>query len=548
MNDGVMRRGRVLYIAFLVLSFSLFAFLLTYHNTGLTSALTNPIANRLTNSTFAAAPEIPPTSSLIGSTNCRYGVAADYDQAAWLPTVGAGWYINFGTASSAIPDTEFVQFITIHQNKNGTIYLPSFTVGPALTESELGAVVDANPGHLWVVGNEIERVGQGDIYPDIYAIAYHDVYHFIKQRDPSAQVAVAALVQVTPARLAYLDLVWDAYLEAFDHPMPVDVWTFHLYILPEVMADGVTPNGIANIPLGVNEPPNPPFSNWRRESGGSAAACAANDVYCFAEHTDMPTFKQQVVNMREWLKEHGQQEKPLLLTEFSVLYPYILDPGGSCFIQDEYGNCFTPQRVSTFMQQTFNYLDGPESRDPNLGYSADGGRLVQQWLWYKMWVNSTGDVSNLLNSNYTSLPAGSINALSPIGQQHRNLVTPQTLNVNLFPYQYNTTQINNDTVDIHIQVMNNGNTEATGSFNVSLYTNPNHTGLIGTATLSGVEGCVRDNMVATIRWSGLATGSHTFYGRIDATNQIPETNEQDNFINGFVLVNPDRLFLPQVVR
>lgn len=543
MNDWAMWRGRALFFTFFCLSFTLVTVAI-----GFTVQPTSPIANHLTSSTFAAAPEIPPTSSLIGSTNCRYGVAADYDQAPWLPTVGAGWYINFGTASSVIPDTEFVQFISVHQNKNGPIYLPSFTVGPPLSESELGAVIDANPGHLWVVGNEIERVGQGETYPDIYAIAYHDVYYYIKQRDPSAQVAVAALVQVTPARLAYLDLVWDAYLDTFGQPMPVDVWTFHLYILPEVMADGVTPNGIGGVPLGVNEPPNSPFSNWRRESGGSSTACPLNEVYCFAEHTDMATFKQQVIAMRQWLKAHGQQEKPLILTEFSVLYPYEVDPGGSCFLQDEYGNCFTPQRLSTFMQQTFSYLDGPEGKDATLGYSADDGRLVQQWLWYKMYIDGTGDVSNLLNSNYTTMPAGSINALSPLGQQHRNQVTSQALTVNLLPYHFTTTQINNDTVDIHIQVMNNGNTEVTSNFNVSLYTNPNYTGLIGSATLTGVEGCTRDNLVATIRWSGLATGSHTFYGKIDANNQIPENNEQDNFISGFVLVNPGHTFLPRVAR
>lgn len=543
MNSWMIWRGRALFFAFFCFSF-IFATVLI----GFTAQPTSAITSQLSSSTFAAAPEIPPTSSLIGSTNCRYGVAADPDQVAWIPTVGAGWYINFGTASSAIPDTEFVQFISVRQNKNGPIYLPSFTVGPPLTESELGAVIDANPGHLWVVGNEIERVGQGDIYPEIYAIAYHDVYHYIKQRDPSAQVAVAALVQVTPSRLAYLDLVWEAYLDTFGQPMPVDVWTFHLYILPEVMADGVTPNGIANVPLGVNEPPNPPFNNWRRESGGNAASCPLDQVYCFAEHTDMPTFKQQVVAMRQWLKTHGQQEKPLLLTEFSVLYPYIVDPGGSCFIQDEYGNCFTPQRVSSFMQQTFSYMDGPEGRDPNLGYSADGGRLVQQWLWYKMYVDGTGDVSNLLKSNYTTLPAGSTSALSPIGQQHRNLVTPQALTVNLLPYHYTFTQTNNDTVDIHVEVMNNGNTEVTGDFTVRLYADPNHTVPIGVATLNGVEGCTRDKLVATISWSGLATGSHTFYGKIDANSQIPENNEQDNFLTGFVLVNPDHIYLPRVAR
>lgn len=56
----------------------------------------------------------------------------------------------------------------------------------------------------------------------------------------------------------------------------------------------------------------------------------------------MIVFDEQIRDMRQWMKDHGQQDKPLLLTEFSVLYPYIQDPGGTCFVQDEYGQCFTP--------------------------------------------------------------------------------------------------------------------------------------------------------------------------------------------------------------
>lgn len=543
MNKWFLWRGRVFYFLLLTGTLTLIHGFMSGYERWVAPTPINDSAP----TTFAAAPEIPPTS-VIGNSNCRYGVAADPSQTPWISTVKAGWYINFGTGNSVIPGTEFVQFVTVHQNKNGSIYLPSFNITPALTEGQLGAVVDANRGNLWVVGNEIERVGQGDIFPDIYAIAYRDVYQFIKQRDPTAQVAIAALVQVTPSRLAYLDLVLQAYIRAFGHPMPVDVWTFHLYILPEVQTDGVTPNGIANVPLGVGVPPNPPFNNWRRESGGNAALCPLEEVYCFAEHTDMFTFRQQVTAMRQWLKARGYQNSPLLLTEFSVLYPYQVDPGGTCFIQDEYGNCFTPERVRTFMQETLAYLDGPDSINPNLGYAADGGRMVQQWLWYKMHAQGAGDVSNLLLENYATLPPGSSTALSHLGQTHRTVVSAIPLQVNLHPYQLSFTPINSHTVDIHIQVINNGNAEVTGNFTVAAYSDPNHTQLIGTANLSNVAGCARNNTTATIRWSNLTTGSHPFYVKVDAQNQIPETNEMDNFANSFVLVNPRKVYLPLTSR
>lgn len=485
-----------------------------------------------------------PSDELLGTANCRYGVSADFGETPWVSTVKAGWYINFGTGSSVIPGTEFVEFVNVHQNKNGTIYLPTFTINPPLSDPQLGALIDANPGHLWVIGNEIERVGQGDTYPEIYAIAYHDVYHYIKQRDPSAKVANAGLVQITPARLAYLDLVWDAYLETFGTPMPVDVWTIHVYILPEVRPDGVTPNGIANVPLGVNQPPNPPFSDWRRESGGDASSCALDEVYCFAEHTDMNTFHDQVLAMRQWLKNHGQKEKPLLISEFSVLYPYEVDPGGTCFLQDEYGNCFTPTRINTFMQEAFTYLEGSASVSEELGYSADNNRMVQQWLWYSMYSLGAGEVSNLLKPDFADFPAGSTSALSSIGTQFRSLVSSLPLNVNLFPYHYTFTQVNTDTIDIHVNVMNSGNTEVNGGFQISLYANPNYTGLIDSITMPRVRGCARDEIITTLRWSGLTPGSHAIYVKVDSTNQISETNEQDNFLTGFIILDPDHIYMP----
>ena len=120
-----------------------------------------------------------------------------------------------------------------------------------------------NPGGLWAIGNEVDRGpnpgdiygGQGDMYPETYAVAYHEIRAFIKKHDPTARTAISGLVQVTPSRLRYLDRVWNEYFRRYGTPMPVDVWNMHVYVLPEVEADGITPNGIANIPVGVD--PNP---------------------------------------------------------------------------------------------------------------------------------------------------------------------------------------------------------------------------------------------------------------------------------------------------
>ena len=47
--------------------------------------------------------------------------------------------------------------------------------------------------------------------------------------------------------------------------------------------------------------------------------CGDPLVYCFAEHDNMAIFDQQVRAMRTWMKNHGQQNKPLIISEYSLL-------------------------------------------------------------------------------------------------------------------------------------------------------------------------------------------------------------------------------------
>ncbi len=186
------------------------------------------------------------------------------------------------------------------------------------------------------------------------------MYSYIKRVDPTARVANAGLVEVTPGRLQYLDIVWNTFRALYGVDMPVDVWNMHLYVLPEARSNG-QPNGVANIAVGTD----PTLAV--RESGGIASLCQAANVYCWAEHDSMSAFAGQVVAMRQWMKAHGQQQKPLIISEYSLLYPYELDAGG-CYLQDEYGKCFTPDRVVKFLNASMSYLE--TTADPALGYAA----------------------------------------------------------------------------------------------------------------------------------------------------------------------------------
>ncbi len=506
-----------------------------------------------------AAPESSNGAAIAGA-NCRYGVAALGDQQVdWVDDFGAGWYLNFGRISvSASNNAEFAPVITVKQDKtaDGT-YLPSFTITPELTDNGLGSVVDARPGALWIVGNEVDRgpnsgeisVDQGDTYPDIYARAYHDVYYFIKNRDPSAQIANSALVEVTPGRLQYLDIMWDAYLEMYNAPMPVDVWNMHIYILPEVNINGEQ-NDIASVALGTDP------ALGRRESYDPDGAgplepkdtCHLDDVYCYAEHDDMNVFAENALAMRRWMKEKGQQNKPLILSEFSILYPYE-DDGPTCFLQDEYGNCFTHERIINFQNSAFTLLE--TSTDPNLGYPQDGYRLVQQWLWFSVNTRDVAAVSNLVGGSPTDLTA--------IGQNFKEHVANQTPTINLFsdlaahPSVFTETPGGTTDVSISASLRNNGNHAPLTSFEVTFYEDAALSQPIGSATVPppginrpGLTGCARRDIVVDTLWEGLSTGTHRYWVEIDSGDQIDESDEGDNIIRGFVIVNPRQSYSPVI--
>lgn len=487
--------------------------------------------------------------------NCRYGATpiethVDEAQVAVVSRLGAGWYLTFTTEE---PDTkpangaEFAHIIYTTQKKNAAgEYLPGYNTTPPL-DSDLAYTIRTHPNHLWIVGNEVDRGpqpgyahgGQGDMYPNMYAVAYHDVYHFIKRHDPTARVAISPLVQVTPGRLQYLDMVWDAYLQRYGTPMPVDVWNMHLYILPEVEPDGITPNNIANVALGTDPRLGKRVSNGRPED------CPSPDVYCFAEHDDMSIFAQQVQNMRQWMKRHGEQNKPLILTEYSLLYPYIDDGGGSCFLMDENGRCFTPARVSEFMRKSFDYLNA--ARDPNLGYPLDNNRLVQQWMWFAVHAEAEGSASNLVEED--------LQTLTQMGQTFRNYVFAETPTRNLVIERVKNAVVASNsgtaTADLAVTFRNNGSTAVQQSFTVTFYEDALLTRPIGSATVSPpLGGCATNSKTVSVKWQGLTPGVHQYWVHVDSNDRIQETppTSTDNIASALVYVDAERALLPMVRR
>lgn len=256
----------------------------------------------------------------------EYGDLTDYDIARLHIALYADWGVN-----AAAPVPGGIEYVPVIRVRNGV---------PSPSLSELGPLVDANLGRLWIVGNEPENIWQDNCTPAMYAAVYHDVYTMIKDRDSTAQVAVGGVTQPTPLRLQWLDAVLQQYLDSYGEPMPVDVWTIHTMILQELKG------------------------SWGCEIPRGLAATSGR-LYTVAENDSIRIFRQHIVDMRVWMRDRGYRNTPLINSEYGVLMPV------------EYG--FTAERVNAFMNASFDYM--LTARDDDLGYPADGNRLVQRWLW-----------------------------------------------------------------------------------------------------------------------------------------------------------------------
>lgn len=466
--------------------------------------------------------------------SCRYG-ASSWSSAdnPFIEESNLGWVLDFGVNFGKVrpDDVEYTPMIRMKQvqDANGN-YLPDYylTTQPLTDNADgLGPIIAANPGQLWLVGNEVDRkVFQDDMMPDMYAIAYHDIYHFIKERDPSAQVAISGLVEVTPGRLQYLDIVWDSYIETYGTTMPVDVWNMHVYILPEKYANGA--DSRAAVALGTDPAIAILHSNYNPN------LCSLSNVYCIAEHDDIDLFAQQVMWMRQWMKDHGQQNKPLILSEFSLLYHYVEDPGGTCFESDEYGDCFPPERVSRFMVDAINYLES--TTDTNIGYPADNHKLVQQWLWFTMREYPENAPNALLEDDGTR---------TLIGETFVNLIQSKALVTSLYMDKVSNPAIKIEspatsvTATLSASVLNNGNTMTTEPITVTFYADVTKNIEIGTAVIpANLTGCARRSESVEVDWPNLAPGTHPYWAEVDGGNTL----------KGIVLVNPEQNFLPLIKR
>ncbi len=450
---------------------------------------------------------------------CRFGVTVEGDVTTYdVEDLNVGWYLDWGTSvSPAQPGgAEYVQLVHLEQVGQ------SFAFHPAT--STLYAVIDANPGAIWLIGNEQDRrVWQDDLEPEIYARAYHHLHGLIKGRDPSAQIAIGGVVQPTPLRFQYLDLVWDAYRQEYGARMPVDVWNVHSFILREI-----SPNH--------PQAQEPGYEVWGAgiPRGDAFDGVMEGMLYQVSQQDDLTIFQQRIVEFRQWMVTKGERDKPLIVTEYGVLFPEDY--------YDEKGQQLSAERVGAFMQSTFDFFR--TYTDPSIGYPADDNRLVQRWAWFS--VDSDPQLWG------GTLFEPDTQALRTVGEYFRDYTHALTPTVDLVAARAfgdpNVVVYEGHPVTATLQawVSNAGNVATTGPITVTFYDEDGGSPIGEPQVITqSLQGCA-DHTVVSVTWESLSLGGHPF--SIEVQAEDADVHPGNNVADGTFLVATDQMFLPLVLR
>jgi hypothetical protein len=444
---------------------------------------------------------------------CRFGLNHNIlnGELALVPTepLQAGFFMDYqATPPSKPAHMEHYRMVRLKQpDRSSTDYI----VSPSA--NTLRAIAQANPGSVWLIGNEVDRIRwQDDMMPAAYARAYHELYHLLRDADPSARIVAGNIVQVSPLRLRYLDLVLEAYRSMYGQPMPIDIWGIHTFILREKRGEWG-----AEIPPGVDA-----TEGWLLEPNQNA---------------DVGIFQQQIVDFRRWMHKNGYRDNPLYVTEYGVLLgpPWIA-------VQD----------VIDFMTASFDYM--LNTRDVTIGHPADNYRLVQNFSWY-----SVNDKLTYENNQWVGGYNGYLfepdkgNQRSEMGDAYADYTARLQSQTDLLPVHImvepasliRTTEP--VTLTVNVQVANAGNTMSKRNFTLRIYNgDPDNGGtLLNDAEFAGsLAGCGQSVWISYI-WRDVPSDIYTLYAEV--TGDDGDVELTNNRIHQTVLFADEQIFLPFTV-
>ncbi|MDX1520730.1 MAG: DUF11 domain-containing protein [Anaerolineae bacterium] len=438
------------------------------------------------------------------------------------------WWVNDQAAINLPSGVKYIRTVRVHQDKleqgpqgwwnskSSYVSPPSYSVGPSL--STIKAQAAAYPGALWLIGNEIDRRdwcsggtcgGQDEMTPELYATAFNEIRAEILSADPTAKIGIAGVIQATQLRLTYLDRVWDAYFDQYGIAMGehIDVWSVHGFTLREVKGQLG-----ASVPTGLKE-----GVDYEKEDG-LLYGFSPSSATVVAAHHDINYFGQHLRDFRQWMADHGERNKPLINSEYGILY-------GSDFISSS--------QVNAFMNASFNFM--LNTTDAQTGFPADENRLVQGWVWYSLTDDVNGHLFNRSNKTITTFGTNWKNyvssAANPMASQAQYNVLPANLRTE--PEFYNAPG-SNVTFKLLADIANSGNTDSGGTINVSFWDgDPNSGGTqIGTTQTvnSALAGC-GDYSTVSVDWPNRDkdTGQHQWYVKVEPV--AGESKLSDNVAN-----------------
>ncbi|MBX3011857.1 MAG: hypothetical protein KF832_10150, partial [Caldilineaceae bacterium] len=424
----------------------------------------------------------------------------DYDTVR----LGAGWYHDYSRRVNPAHPGGILYHQMIRGNGRTT---------PALIQqllNQIAPMVDANPGVVWILGNEPDRYGQDGLTATQYAQFYHDVYYFIKQRDPSSRIAIGGIVQPTPIRLRYLDLVLTEYQRLYGESIPVEIWDIHNFILPEKCEWG------ASIPPGLEA----------YQNEGIACPATLND------HGNIEIFKQQLRTFRQWMKDRGYQDRPLIISEYGIL------------LSKYHGYYY--ERVRDYMLASFNFM--LNTKDTATGYPADDYRLVQEFAWFSLNYYEF-DLSTYFGLNGNLFDHNS-RQIMPLGVDFANYASQNTnrnIDLALTNLQANPANaINSEPITLQAQFHNRGSVSAENASIRFWAGDPRNQGqLLGnSAPFAQVLADCHQTKTTSFTWTPTQGGSYTIFAELVANNLNLDNNAANNYSSQVVTVNGDIIATP----
>src|ERR1035437_155644 len=317
------------------------------------------VASHIEDSSLSGKTTRPPSSNTSNSPapgiitqtgSCHFGITvpnglADYN----LSSLGIDSYLDWGhiRTSSVASNIQYYPMLQV----SDSLYAGNLQILPAL--------LIANPGLTWIIGNEpdSEVTYQDHISAEKYADRFYEMATLIRKIDPTAKITFGTVIQPTPVRMYYLSKTIDrlALLAGgrAEALALIDIYSIHAFLLneqPLYDSNGKNISWGAGVPVGYD-------STW-----------PAFEIIDGTQTYNINLFKSRVTGFRQWMKDLGEQSKPLWITEYGSLFPTWLN--------------VSELVTATFMEQTFDFMLG--TQDPALGYKDDSYRLVQKWMWWSL--------------------------------------------------------------------------------------------------------------------------------------------------------------------